>query len=197
MKSIYDFDDIHSHGYPANDSKIVNLDYDEEVCDKGYYSIGIHPWRTADQNFDAATAIESVRQKAVKANVIAIGECGIDKLRGANIDLQKDIFESQVEISEALKKPLIIHAVKSLNEIIELRDRLKPNQLWIIHGFRGKKQMAEQLIRKGIAISVGEHFNSEVIKSVPDDMLFYESDESELPINEIINRAKSFRAGSK
>ena len=94
MKSIYDFDDIHSHGYPANDSKIVNLDYDEDVCYKGYYSIGIHPWRTADQNFDAAAAIESVRQKAVKANVIAIGECGIDKLRGANIDLQKDdIFE--------------------------------------------------------------------------------------------------------
>ena len=57
--------------------------------------------------------------------------------------------------------------------------------------------MAEQLIRKGIAISVGEHFNSEVIKSVPDNMLFYESDESELPINEIINRAKSFRTGSK
>ena len=60
---------------------------------------------------------------------------------------------------------------------------MKLKQLWIIHGFRGKKQTAMQLIKQGIALSLGEHFNEEAAAAIPEDMLCVESDESTLSIN--------------
>ena len=58
---------------------------------------------------------------------------------------------------------------------------------WIIHGFRGKPQLAQQLLNKGFYISLGEKFNPETVSIIPVDRLLFETDESPLNINKIID----------
>lgn len=83
---------------------------------------------------------------------------------------------------------MILHVVKAFPEIMALRKSLKPTQQWIIHGFRGKPQLAESLLRAGFDISLGEHFNPASAAIIPPSRLFAETDESLLPIEEIVDR---------
>ncbi len=193
MKTIYDFKDIHCHRKDKDggqdDQCIVNLDYEDIVPPHGYYSIGLHPWSTAGMKLqDIDRAIEAITAKADNDRIIAIGECGLDLLRGASPELQEYAFSAQIKLSEKLRKPLIIHSVKSTDNLIRLKKKFNPSQQWIIHGFRGKKELATQLVRHGIALSFGEHFNAGSVAVTPSGMLFTESDESTVSIDEIRGR---------
>lgn len=191
MRDIHSFKDIHSHHPDAGDDTIVSLDYDRAIPADGYYSIGLHPWQT-DMPSDVLTeAINEVSRKASDGRVVAIGECGIDRLRGGDIETQTKIFRQHVAISETVAKPLIIHAVRSFDLLLALKKELKPRQLWIIHGFRGKAALARQLLDAGFALSYGEKFNPEAVAITPFDRLFTETDESPLPITTIRQKIHS------
>lgn len=182
MKDIRSFIDIHSHHSDAGDETIVSLNYDQKIPADGYYSIGIHPWHTNMSIDSLSKAIDEIQRKVANKRVIAIGECGIDRLRGADINTQIKVFCQHVAISEAVGKPLIIHAVRSFDLLLALKKELNPQQLWIIHGFRGKASLAKQLLNAGFALSYGEKFNSDAVAITPSNLLFTETDESTLPI---------------
>ena len=146
-------------------------------------SVGIHPWYI---NANWQSEFASIAGFAKEKNVVAIGECGFDMLKSpAPIELQEEIFKTHVELSEELLKPLIIHCVKAHDRLIALRKELKPQQAWILHGFRGKPQQTEQLIKAGFHISLGERFNPDSARMIPADRLFIESDESSAAIADI------------
>ena len=175
------FIDIHTHT-PGDNNRHAILDSDCYIHDKSI-SLGIHPWHITDCWQQQIAAIE---ESATKENVIAIGECGLDKLKSpANIELQKEIFRAHAILSEQFKKPLIIHCVKAYDELIAIHKELSPSQAWIIHGFRGKPQQTEQLIKAGFYISLGEKFNPDSARIIPADRLFIESDESSAAIADI------------
>lgn len=181
-KSLKDFNDIHHHCNNPNDnddcSRVVNLNYYDNLPPAGYYSIGIHPWLTVDMSRDDIDkAIDNITDKATDERVVAIGECGIDQLRGANAGLQEYAFRRQIELSERLEMPLIIHMVKSADTIIRLKKEMKPKQTWIIHGFRGKPELTRQLTGQGISISFGKHYNEESLLATPTEMRYFETDE--------------------
>ena len=181
-KNIKDFQDIHHHCInPENNrdhNRIVNLNHYEKVPSEGYYSIGIHPWKTSQMNIsDIDNAISEIACKAKNNNIVAIGECGIDMLHGANKELQEYAFRRQIELSEKLKLPLIIHMVKTSADIIRLKKELKPEQLWVIHGFRGKPELARQLTQHGIGLSFGKLYNKQSFDIVDENLKFHETDE--------------------
>lgn len=178
-----EFIDIHTHNKDRNNLLSI-LNSNEYIAGRKI-SIGIHPW---DISSDWKEHFATIRINAFKKNVCAIGECGIDKLKSpAGEELQKEVFKAHAMLAEEAKKPLIIHCVKGFDTIISLRKEITPEQPWIIHGFRGKPQQAEQLIKNGFYISYGEKFNSESLKNTPIERLFIESDESETSIEEIYN----------
>lgn len=173
--------DIHTHNKAANPTTAI-LNSSCRLPDR-LISTGIHPWEITD-NHEEQLAV--VREAAMHRNTVAIGECGLDFLKStATPEVQEQIFIAHAKLAEEYKKPLIIHCVKAFNRLIALRKNFAPQQPWIIHGFRGKPQQTEQLIKAGFHISLGEHFNLESAKSIPADRLFIESDESRLPIADI------------
>lgn len=176
-----DFFDIHTHSSDAAPASSV-LNTASYIADRNI-SIGLHPW---DINDAWECKLRDIRNAAREDNVIAIGECGIDKLKSpADITMQTEVFRQQALLAEEVAKPLIIHCVKSFDEIIAIYKQIIPKQPWIIHGFRGNKQQAEQLIKSGFYLSLGERFNEECAKVIPCDRLFIESDESTKSIAEI------------
>lgn len=189
MKDIHEFLDIHSHNHEPGDNKIINLNYNDNIPSTGYYSIGLHPWLTTNFNeYIINDIIRIIENKATEKNIVAIGECGIDKLRGASYSIQIYALKKQIQISEFLCKPLILHVVKAFDIILALKKELQPKQLWIIHGFRGKEALARQLTSKGIGLSYGEFFNKNSVENTPKTLLFSETDKSSIDINTIRER---------
>ena len=176
-----EFIDIHTHNTTPACRTIYN-NGTEYVAGRSI-SLGIHPWHISDKWRDDLAAITIL---AKEDNVVAIGECGLDALKSpAQIEVQEEIFKAHIQLSEALQKPLIIHCVKAFDRLIALRKETKPLQAWILHGFRGKPQQANQLIKAGFHISLGERFNPDSAKAIPIDRLFIETDESGCSIEEI------------
>lgn len=162
--------------------QILNTTPNEQgYTNKDLISCGIHPWFTENDLIQ----MEKLTKIVCNDNILAIGEAGLDKLRGDILGKQIEIFIKQVEISEKVNKPMIIHCVKAWDELLQIKNRIKPNQKWIIHGFRGKPELAKQLLKNGFYISIGEHFNKETLKAIPPDRLFLETDDSTKSIIDI------------
>lgn len=149
------------------------------------YSIGIHPWdTTAEITPEEWARLESL---AAMPEVVAIGECGIDLTpHGGPLFRQILVFKRHVELSESLRKPLVIHDVKGHDIIAGARRDLAPTQPWVIHGFRRKPEVAEMLLRAGCYLSFGEQFNADTLRATPEDRVLAETDESPLDITEVI-----------
>ena len=171
--------DIHTHADTTDPRRVVNYDptYGAPLPAAPVFSAGIHPWNADRADLDA------LRRIAPRA--YAIGEAGLDKLCGPSIDVQVPVFVSQARLADELGKPLIIHCVKAWPELIAVRRSLQPTTPWIIHGFRGKPELAQQLLREGFDISLGEKFNPATRAVIPDGRLYTETDESPLSIDEI------------
>ena len=66
-----------------------------------------------------------------------------------------------MKLADRLDLPLIIHLVRAQEDLVRLKKELRPHSPWLIHGFRGKPEQAEQLLRAGFYLSFGRHFHSE------------------------------------
>lgn len=191
------FIDIHTHTTKSRDNliQIVNLDLKSPCPEQGYYSYGIHPWALDNVDFQIEEALSLLEARLQSPNVLALGEAGLDKMHKVSFKQQIAIFERQIELSEALQKPMILHDVRSHNEIIALRKKHKAHQPWILHGFSGTEQDLKQLIEQGIYLSVGEsllHTERKIYKSfkfIDLDYLFLETDMSEIGVETIYEAA--------
>ena len=158
--------DIHTHDLNATRAIISTGPGFPPVAGR-FYSVGIHPWEPSGE-IDADWLM-TIRRRVAEPCVVAVGETGLDKLKGAPLERQMEIMRGHIAVSEESGKPLILHVVKAFPEIIALKNEIKPSQPWIIHGFRGKPQLAGELVRHGFYISLGEHFNQDVPAVVPPD----------------------------
>ena len=180
--------DTHCHRINPGDIRIIyniQINDDAVTLPQGrhiFFSAGIHPWDAGNLR---SVWLDNLKTLLNFDQVIAVGECGLDKNSPVAIEKQLEVFEMQIKLSETLNKPLIIHCVGCYNELINLHRALNPKQPWIIHGFRGKPEMVSQLTKAGMFISFGEKFNPESVQATPVERILVESDESEMPLAEI------------
>lgn len=172
------FADIHTHRLDAGPDAVICVDPSEtplpELRADRHYSVGIHPWRA---HLATPEAWAELGRLAASPLVVAIGEAGLDTLRGpALAEVQTPVFVRQAELAETLGKPLIIHAVRSWQQLIALRRSMRPSVPWIIHGFRGNPQLARQLLDHGFDLSLGPRHNPATLAIIPPHRLHRESD---------------------
>jgi TatD DNase family protein len=192
-----DYIDIHTHGSDpvAGIYAIENLmahegrapaDIPFQPC-----TFGIHPWHLNIAS--AERLIAGVKSVVSSPNLVAVGEAGFDKLRGPAIDLQEKIFREQVLISEEVGKPLFIHCVRAWDELLPLHKKMRPKMPWLIHGFRGNTELADQLLAKGMYLSFWFDFvlkpeSAKLLKNVPKDRILLETDGAEADIRIIYEK---------
>lgn len=192
-----DFIDIHVHdGKPSADTFILESlmahegKMPENISGIGY-TYGIHPWFLNENN--QKQLIISVENAIPNPDILAIGEAGFDKLRGPSPDLQRHVFEQQVKISEIHRKPLIVHCVRAWDELLLVQKRHKPKMPWMIHGFRGRVELAKQLLSKGMYLSFWFDFvlrpeSSDLLRSLPENRIFLETDGADVDIRDIYKK---------
>lgn len=182
------------HTHIKSSDAIINIDSISKlkINPNLLYSIGNHPWSKKEP-------LDSL-QEIINQNpqIIAIGECGIDKTQSQYpLELQIENLKKQIELSEQLKLPLILHIVKGYNEIIKLKKDFRPEQKWIIHGFNNYKQL-NPLLKSGFYLSFGKSLLSNIslqnsFERTPTEKIFLETDDSLLEIEKLYNFAASLK----
>jgi TatD DNase family protein len=196
---------IHGHRQADNIEEwvMMNLmakDFPPDDIENGYYSVGFHPYNVGKVN--EQENLERVRKAIEHPRILAVGEIGLDKSIEANMDDQLRIFEKQVEIAEAADLPVILHVVRSFNEIIDFMKQHQPAVPMIIHGYNGGVQMAGDLVDAGFLISFGQAITGEhskiveAMQLVPLEKMFLETDEGDIDIRELYQFAAEVKGVS-
>jgi TatD DNase family protein len=192
-----DFIDIHTHNViPASGVFAVeNLMAHENISPSDIsgkvFTAGIHPWYLNGNNENKL--LKYVKEVSLNHDLIALGEAGFDKLRGPDMDIQRRAFEKQVMISGEIGKPMFIHCVRAWDELLAAHKKLRPITAWIVHGFRGKEELALQLLSKGMYISLWFEFvqraeSASLLRSLPKNRIFLETDGADISIKDIYSK---------
>jgi len=183
--------DLHTHRFKSDSSIQILNTFAQDLPvpeDNFFYSAGLHPWHIDSVNTEEC--LHSIELAMSQKNMLAVGECGLDRIINTAFAVQEHHFKMQTDIAEKYSKPLIIHCVRAYPDLIKLKKESKSSVPWIIHGFQGNRQTALQLRSHNFYFSVGETLLSNRLKNhiltlLPADRLFLETDDRETSIIEI------------
>jgi len=192
------FLNIHTHHAARLSDELAVLNKHELFLseEKGLFSCGLHPWyldenRLLDSWNELRTAVQSDQ-------VVAVGECGLDRVCETAWELQVQWFEKQILLANEIKKPLIIHCVRAHAEVMNLLERTGNKMPVIFHGFNKKESIAEQIIDRGYYLSFGEALQKDeirqVLQKIPMNRFFLEKDDSNFTIEKIYAFAATAKA---
>ncbi|MBW7912590.1 MAG: TatD family hydrolase [Taibaiella sp.] len=186
--------DIHTHKQSATGLSVINRHEDfAQALDGVTCSLGVHPWYIQADAPD--TQLANLRQYAALPNVIAIGECGLDKATDTDWQLQGRVFAAQIALANELNKPLVIHCVRAYEEVLDILHDSQVAVPVIFHGFNKNAQLAERLINAGYYLSFGAallnegSYAAKALTHIPLERIFLETDDSAVPIEQIYETA--------
>jgi len=197
--SEYQYIDIHTHSKKWNENvfAVQNLfpkDFgDLQIVENQSYSIGLHPWHISEKT--VSEELKIVEKASKRADILAIGEIGLDKAINVPFEKQIEVFEAQLRIAVKAGKTVVIHCVRAYSEILAIRKQIKEPATWIIHGFNANLQTANELLKSGCFLSFGSSLlnpkskSALIFNTIPTEKIFLETDESLCNIEQIYQTA--------
>ena len=146
-----------------------------------YCSVGIHPGEILNTDFQS---LDEIEQLAHNPYCKAIGEIGLDfYYKPYDKKLQLNFFEKQIEISEKLNLPFIIHCRDAYQDAIKFLKKRKPQVRFVFHCFTENYETAKQILDLGGYISFTGIITfkksaslRELIKKIPIESFMIETD---------------------
>lgn len=143
-------------------------------------SFGLHPWKkpTADWKEQLLHYLDAFPN-------CGLGECGLDRwIKGYDIDLQTEMFITQLEIATERNLPLSIHCLKAWGPLLDI---LESNQLpergFLLHSYGGSAELIPRLAKLGAYFSFSGYFLHpkkakvlDAFQAGPSDRLLLETD---------------------
>lgn len=184
------FPDFHTH-QKGNDFSIFNVLPDDGIPDQ-CFSWGIHPWYL-NENWEKE--LEKIEASSSNPQLMAIGECGFDLIRGPEPDLQMKVFIAQAALAKKLGLPLILHCVKGVHLLQEYLKKHPDSPVIIWHGFNQNQQVAKSLLSYPVYFSFGKAISKKDSNAqkwliqCPIEKIFFETDDSRIPVSDIYQQA--------
>jgi TatD DNase family protein len=185
------FIDIHTHrlNRDKNIFSVMNIALpSNEIPEKIYVSAGWHPWDI--EPFDLSQIKNLLEIAATRQNVLALGECGLDRSIKIPFEKQIEVFKVHLSIAKKLEKPLVVHCVKAYSDLLEIMKKEKFNGKIVLHNFNGNQLQIDSFLKLDTFFSLGKligNRNSKIYKSIhylPLERIFLETDDSEISIQE-------------
>lgn len=120
---------------------------------------------------------------AVAPHILLIGECGLDRVCDAPYSMQLQALERHIQLSEETSRPLLLHCVRAIDDVLALRRQMHASQPWIWHGYRGGAQQLRSLIPHGFYFSFGFRYRAEALRACPRELLLLETDDDSRPVS--------------
>ncbi|PKP19277.1 MAG: hydrolase TatD [Bacteroidetes bacterium HGW-Bacteroidetes-23] len=141
---------------PAIDSTCTQSMYELEnnYPENVFLMMGLHPCYVKENYLDELNHIET---ELSKRKFIAIGEIGIDLFWDkSTLEIQKIAFKHQIQLAKKYKLPIVIHCRESFDEIFEVLESEKNDDLFgIFHCFTGNFEQAQQAISYNMKLGIG------------------------------------------
>nr|WP_027697586.1 TatD family hydrolase [Vibrio litoralis] len=171
-----------------------------------YYSLGLHPYFLDQHNCleqnrflnqYSESSLEQLDAALIQRDLkcVAVGECGLDFMLDApllteqNIQKQYQLFDGQLQLAIKHDLPLIIHARKSHDKILQRLRNNPPQKGGVIHAFSGSYQQALEYVKLGFYIGVGgvityqrANKTRQAIAQLPLNRLVLETDAPDMPV---------------
>lgn len=173
--------DFHTHSMRQKHRKdvmeIISVHLGQEK-EYEYYTVGMHPWWT-EQSISPTQTLQ-LEQLLKKDKCLAMGEMGLDNLKGPSMKSQMDILRSLLKIAEEHDKSVVIHCVRAFDQLIQIKKEFPKIHNWCIHGYGRHATLARQLINQGFYLSLMPTMPwnkyEELLKVLPPDRFFLETD---------------------
>lgn len=149
---------------------------------------GIHPWQADKEN-----------ELPDLAQCDIVGETGLDYACGVDREVQKRLFIEHLKGAVDTDKPIVLHVVRAVEDVLNILKDYLPIRGVIFHGFIGSWQQAERCIQRGYYLSFGARSlqspkTREVIAKMPQNLLFCETDDNaDITIEEIYRSVAEIR----
>lgn len=187
--------DCHTHRLSADPESFLYSVSKPAMPPEGvFFSAGVHPM-FADSSDIPLPFLDLFRSE----RCLAIGECGLDRRAALALEKQEELFLRHADAAEELGKPLVIHSVRTRQEMIRLRKKRQPSVPWIVHGCRGTAARLQEWADAGFILSFGEGLLREAslledfFRSLPGESILMETDESDLSPDVLYSVAASCR----
>ena len=179
-----DIIDFHTHHTTASAALIAadprQFDPQQGLC----YSVGFHPWNEVDTL--TAEDFGRLAECALHPQVLAVGETGMDALRGAPLNIQANVFLRHLQVAASVGKPVVIHSVRTAQEILAIRRKSGFVGVPLaVHGMRSNANVARLWLDAGCYLSFGARFNPAALIATPIDRLLIETDDSDTSIDQV------------
>lgn len=188
-----DFDEMIQRSLITGISAIINVGVDveksQEALDqikntnwpKGlsvYSTIGIHPHEAAKFIPEDIAKLEEIYNSNPQ-KVVGVGECGLDFLSGSK-DLQKKLFQAQIDLAKKLNLPLVVHCREAWDEVLKMIG----DQIAILHCYSGLPQTTNYILQTtNLTVSFAANITypkneylREAAKILPLDRIILETD---------------------
>ncbi|MFV8332104.1 TatD family hydrolase [Flavobacterium sp. GSP14] len=141
---------------PAIDSTCTQAMYDLEndYPENVFLMMGLHPTYVKDNFLEE---LQHVEDELAKRKFYAIGEIGIDLYWDkTHLPQQQIAFRKQIQLAKHYKLPIVIHCREAFNEIFEILEEEKSDDLFgIFHCFSGTYEQALQAISYNMKLGIG------------------------------------------
>lgn len=141
---------------PAIESSYTSamLDLEAAYPDHVYLMMGLHPTHVKENYKEE---LEHVALMLSRHRFYAVGEIGIDLYWDRTyLEQQQLAFKEQIALAKKNKLPIVIHCRDSFDEIFEVLEEVKGDDLFgIFHCFTGTRNQAEKAIGYNMKLGIG------------------------------------------
>lgn len=172
-----------------------NIELSKKYPDVLFPAVGIHPQQTDVKNFDSLEKQLKQIEELIEKNkdlVVGVGEMGLDYSpapegeKSRTKKEQQELFEGQLKLAAKYQLPVIIHARKAMDEVIETVDKFEKKygaQKGVFHCYAGGKKRIKKVLELSGKWYFGVNGNltydpglEEVLKEIPLKRLVLETD---------------------
>lgn len=176
------------------------------------YAVGLHPQELpALSDDDIAAAFAALDERLDReADIVAIGETGLDARKGIGDDddafaRQRRVFTHHLVVARRVGLPLVLHGVRRDGPMLQMLDDdiathgPLPGAIW--HGYSGSRDTVRLAVARGVHIAIGfmalderARRVREAIPAIPDDRLLLETDAPPLAPSRLVDVAAAVAA---
>ena len=141
---------------PAIDSTYTAsmLQLEKDFPEHIFLMMGLHPTHVKDNYKEELAHVEDMLSQR---KFYAVGEIGIDLYWDkTTLDIQIEAFKHQINLAKKHKLPIVIHCREAFDEIFEVLEQEKSDDLFgIFHCFTGTLEQAQQAISYNMKLGIG------------------------------------------
>lgn len=184
-----EFLDFHTHAIP-NSYRLHNLESFKAIDTP--FSAGLHPWKLHE---DWESLLKEMHTLLHHEKAYAVGEIGFDGIKGPATNIQVAAFEAQARLAKNFGLPIILHCVKGMHLLQAYLKKYPDTTPIIWHGWNLKPSLGNSLLKYPIYFSFGKDLlyqdsnAKKWLQVCPLEKIFFETDDSLLPIGAIYQQA--------